>query len=252
MFYHNINPILAEVGPFQIRYYGILMALAFLIGYFIIIKLAEERGIKRQNIEELFLFMMIGLIVGARLGEVLFYNPGYYFSNPEQILYVWKGGLASHGAVIGGVLVMWWYSKKKKIQFYDIADIAVIPIALGAAFVRVGNFFNGEIVGRVTSIPWAVKFKGYEGFRHPSQLYEAAKNLLIFGILWNMKSVKNLPKGFLFWSFGALYGLLRFFVEYFKEYQTLPSTFPLTMGQVLSIPMFLISVFMLYRISKKS
>ncbi len=246
-----INPVLVDLGLVQIRWYGVLMAAAFLCGYVILLRLGKKDGLTREQIDEYLLYLFVGIIGGARLGEVLFYNPGYYLSNPLEILMVWKGGLASHGAILGAIAANAIFCRKHHVSFYKMADLAVIPCALGAAFVRIGNFTNSEIVGRVSSVPWAMEFPGYEGLRHPSQLYEAAKNLLIFGILLQLRK-RKLPEGTLFWSFLFIFSILRFIVEFFKEFQTLPPSAVLTMGQWLSIPLFILSGVMLLRIQKSA
>jgi len=243
-----IDPVLLHLGPFEVRYYGVLFALGFLAGYFILRKLLPERGLKPGLAEDYLVWLIIGVVVGARLFEVLVYEPGYYFSNPAKIIAVWEGGLASHGAIIGGVLATWWFCRRRKIRFYDLADMAVIPVALGAMFVRIGNFINGELPGRMTDVPWAMEFPGYEGKRHPSQLYEAAKNLLLFFVLWNLRKVRRLPRGYLFWSFVGLYSIFRFIVEFWKDW---PLTYGLTIGQWLSIPLILLSGGMLWHLRGK-
>src|SRR3989344_2891848 len=134
-----IDPVLLNLGPFEIRYYGLLFALAFLIGYFIARKLAKEFDVKEKRVEDFSFYAILAVVIGARLFEVLFYNPSYYFSNPMKILYVWEGGLASHGAVIGLIVLTYLFVKKYKLKFYKIADLFVIPISLGASFVRLGN-----------------------------------------------------------------------------------------------------------------
>lgn len=246
MFEHTINPVAVKLGPLSIHWYGMLMAAAFLVGYFILKKLVKERNIK-IDVDSYLMYMILGILGGARLGEILFYEPLYYLANPLKIFAVWEGGLASHGGMLGGIIAHWLFCKKNKIHFYELADVAVIPIALGAMFVRLGNFVNAEIIGRITSVPWAVKFPNADGFRHPSQLYEASKNFLLFVVLWNMRHLK-LPRGFLFWSFLGIYGVLRFFVEFFKDFELF--SFGLTMGQVLSIPFIMVSAWMLWRLRK--
>ena len=247
---NEINPIALTLGPLQIRWYGILMSLSFLIGYFILRFLFRENKIK-ADAEEYLIYLIIGILGGARLFEIA-YEPYYYLSDPVKILYVWQGGLASHGGIIGGVLATYLFCRKYKLGFYTLADIAVIPIALGAMFVRIGNFINGEIVGRITSVPWAMRFEGYPGLRHPSQLYEASKNFILFILLWNIRKVDSMKKpGLMFWSFIGIYSLFRFFVEFFKEYQTLSPDYILTMGQWLSMPLMILSVLFIYKLSKK-
>lgn len=243
-----IDPVLLHLGPLEIRYYGLLFALAFLVGYFIAKKLAKEFSLEEKLVEDFVVYAVIAVVIGARLFEVLFYNPSYYFSNPVKILYVWEGGLASHGALIGLLLTAYIFSKRHKISFYKIADLFIIPIALGSSFIRIGNFFNGELVGKITSVPWAVKFNAYEGLRHPVQLYQAAYYIIIFLALLRIRKLKNIKEGTLFWSFLFLDGTFRFITEFFKD---LPKDYGLSylglnLAQYISIVLILISIKPLY------
>jgi phosphatidylglycerol:prolipoprotein diacylglycerol transferase len=254
MFYHNIDPVLLKLGSLEIRYYGLIFVLGFVTAYFLLVYLSKERkmGLTKDDISDLLLYLLVGIILGARLFYVLFYNLGFYLSHPLQTIAVWNGGLSFHGGLVGAAIAAFFFCKKKKIDFYDIADIAVIPTALGLAFGRIGNFLNGELYGRITQVPWAVKFRGAEGFRHPSQLYESLKNFIIFGILWNIRN-KKLPKGFLFWSFVVLYSAFRFLVEFFREPDPQLGfiIYNLTMGQILSTIMFLIGAYFLFQLHQE-
>jgi len=247
-----INPVLFNLGFLEIRYYGILMAFAFLIGYFIVIKFSKEFNIKKEISEDFFIYTLISLIIGARLFEVLFYDPIYYFSNPIKIFYIWEGGLASHGAIITAFIVAILYCKFKNINFYNLADLFIIPIALGAAFIRIGNFINGELIGKITSVPWAVKFAGYEGLRHPVQLYQSFYLILIFILLIYTKNIKQRKSGMLLWLFLFIDSIFRFITEFFKD---LPKDYGfylynLNLAQYASIIIFIISLIMLIRINK--
>lgn len=244
MFYHNINPTLLKLGPFEIRYYGVIFVLGFILTYFIILYLIKKRDLNltREDVVDLIFYLMIGIIIGSRLFYVLFYNLSYYLKNPFHIFAIWHGGLSFHGGLLGAIIVSYFFCKKKKINFLELADIVVIPLALALFLGRIGNFLNGELVGRVTNVPWAVKFPGYEGFRHPSQLYESFKNLFIFVILWFMKD-KKLKKGTLFFTFIISYSSLRFFIGFFRAPDPqIGYLFGLTMGQILNICMFLIGL----------
>lgn len=251
MFYHNINPTLFSIGPFEVRYYGIIFAVGFIIAYFLIGYLAKERKIKleKDDTADLLFYILIGVVAGSRLFYVLVYNLKFYLMNPLQIFALWNGGLSFHGGLIGAIIMCFIYCKKKKIGFYELADIVVIPLALGLALGRIANFLNGELVGRVTNAPWAVKFRDYEGFRHPSQLYESLKNFFIFFVLWFVRN-KKLKKGFLFWLFIVMYSVLRFFIEFFRmpDEQLGFIVFGLTMGQILNSIMFLIGVYFMMRL----
>ncbi|MBS3167887.1 prolipoprotein diacylglyceryl transferase [Candidatus Woesearchaeota archaeon] len=244
-----IDPVLFQIGPLQIRYYGILYALAFLVGYFILKKLAPKFKIKEQIIEDYLPWIIILDIVGARLFEVLFYNPSYYISNPLKIFAIWEGGLASHGAIIAIILGTYYFCKKRNLSFYNFTDLLAIPVALGASFIRIGNFLNSELVGKITDVPWAVKFLGYEGLRHPVQLYQSLGHIIIFLILLSITKIKDRKEGLIFWALLFLDSLLRFITEFFKD---LPLDyglflFGLNLAQWLSILIMLISIFPLYK-----
>src|SRR3989344_4724407 len=255
MFTHTINPVLASIGPFQIRYYGIFFVSGFIIAYFLLSYLAKRKKISlaKDDISDFLVYVIIGTILGARLVYVLVYNFPFYLQKPYEIIAIWHGGLSFHGGLIGAAIAGYYFCKKKKISFYTLADIAVIPLALGLALGRLGNFTNGELYGRITNLPWGVKFQDAEGFRHPSQIYEALKNLIIFFTLWIIKD-KTLPKGFMFWLFVVMYSALRFMVEFFRQPDEQLGFIIgfLSMGQVLSIVMFVIGIFFFYKVSKKA
>ena len=256
MFYHNIDPVLLRIGAFEIRYYGVIFVLGFIIGYFFLVYLAKERklNLTREDVSDLLLYLIIGIVLGARLFYIVFYNFGYYLENPFEVLALWRGGLSFHGGLVGGTVAALLFCRKKKIHIYDVLDIIVVPAALGLVFGRIGNFLNGELYGRVTNVPWAVDF-GDGKPRHASQLYESLKNFFIFGVLWFLRN-KKLPRGFLFWSFVTMYSFLRFFIEFVREPDPQLGflIFNLTMGQILSSVMFVIGIYFLVRLknSKKS
>ena len=242
-----IDPVILKIGSLEVRYYGVLFVIAFILGYYLVKKLAKEYGIEEKHIEDLSTYILIAIIIGARLFEVLFYNPEYYFSQPLKIFYLWEGGLASHGAIIGGIIVVWIYSKRKKISFYKIADLFIIPISLGAAFIRIGNFINSELVGKITTTPWAVKFNNYDGLRHPVQIYQSFYYLIIFLILLKLR--KNKKEGTLFWSFLLMEGIFRFLTEFFKD---LPKNYGLNylglnLAQYISIILIIIALPQVYK-----
>jgi len=255
MFFNNIDPVMLRLGPLEMRYYGLIYVIGFVLSYFMIYHLAKKKelGLGKEDVADLIFYELIGVIIGARLFYIIFYNFSYYFQNPLEIFALWHGGLSFHGGLTGAIAAAYVFSKRKKIDILEIADIVVIPSAIALALGRIGNFLNGELVGRITNVPWAVKFKDYEGFRHPSQLYESAKNFLIFGALWYMKD-RKLRKGTLFLTFVMMYSVLRFFIEFFREpdQQLGFIIFNLTMGQILNIVMFAAAVFFMLRIYKKS
>jgi len=254
MFIHNIDPVLLSIGPLQIRYYGLFFVMGFVIAYFLLNYLAKRKEIDltKDDIADFLLYMIIGTVLGARIFYVFVYNLPFYLSNPLQIIAVWNGGLAFHGGIIGAAIAGFYFTKRKNIDFYTIADIVVIPLALSLALGRLGNFTNGELYGRITDVPWSFKFPDAEGFRHPSQIYASFKNLLIFFTLWIIKD-KKLPKGFMFWTFVIMYSILRFTVEFFRQPDPQLGFIIgfLTMGQILSIVMFLVGIVFMYHINKK-
>jgi phosphatidylglycerol:prolipoprotein diacylglycerol transferase len=242
MFIHNINPVLLQLGPFQIRYYGVIFALGFALAAIMLYWLAGKRKIEnfeRKDVANFMIYLIIGLLFFSRLFEIVFYEPAYYFSHPLEMLAVWHGGLSFHGGLFGAVLVCLIYTRYKKVKFYDLTDILVIPAAIGLAFGRIANFINGELWGTVTNVPWCVKFKNAEGCRHPSQLYESLKNFFIFFTLLFLSRFK-LKSGFLFWHFVLMYGAIRFFIEFvrYSEFHLLG----LSTGQMFCIAMVITAV----------
>ncbi len=228
----------------EIRYYGLIYVLGFLLILYIFMKEREKLGLIKEDIYDYIFYLIIFMILGARIFEIIFYNPSFYFNNPLQMLMIWKGGLSFHGGLAGIILWTYLFARKKELKFYDFSDILVIPAAFMLFLGRIANFINGELVGRVTDLSWAVKFKNYEGFRHPSQIYEALKNLLIFFVLLVLRN-KNLKKGTLTWLFVLFYGVLRFLIEFVKE----PISFFLGIptGQVLSGLMIIVALYFLLK-----
>ena len=217
MFYHNINPTILEIGGFEIRYYGLIFVLGFLIGYFILVYLAKERklGLSKDDIADLLLYLIIGIVAGGRLFYILFYNLKFYLLNPLEMFALWQGGLSFHGGLVGAAIAVLFFSKKKKVSFYELTDIIIVPAALGLAFGRIGNFLNGELYGRITNVPWAVKFKDAEGFRHPSQLYESLKNFFYVWCFMVYKKQKFAKRIFILefcdnvWELKVFYRILQ-------------------------------------------
>lgn len=250
MFEHALNPILFELGPLQIRWYGVMWALSFLLVYWYVRKSAREQLIKLtdDDVDWLMVWMTVATLLGARLFEVLVWEPGYYFSNLAEIPAIWHGGLSFHGGLLGGLLGVYLFARRRAVPYLNLLDVIVVPVAFGQALGRLGNFINGELWGRVTTVPWAVQFPGAEGYRHPSQLYEAAYDIVIFGILWMFRG-KKLRHGTLFALFLVLYAAFRFVTEYFREPTSYVGSF--TLGQALNIPMFLAGIVILFWLRRK-
>ena len=249
MWVHNINPILAKLGPFEIRWYGLIFVIGFLIAFFVLLKTAEKKKLpnfQKNDAYNLILYLLIGIIIGSRLFEIIFYHPVYYLNNPMEVFAVWHGGLSFHGGLVGAVIVGLLYARTKKIRFYDLADLLAIPAAIGLAFGRIGNFINGELWGTTTNLPWCVKFPKAEGCRHPSQLYESAKNFIVFFILLVLDKKERKP-GFIFWHFVLLYGIGRFLVDFYRVGEAY--FLGIQTGQWLCVAMVLIA--MIFIIKKK-
>ncbi|MDO8661287.1 MAG: prolipoprotein diacylglyceryl transferase [Candidatus Woesearchaeota archaeon] len=241
MWVHNINPVLLDLGVLQIRWYGLMYVLGFLFVWWYVRRQIRTGTVRlsEQELDSWLSWAVVGMIIGARLGAVLIYNFSYYFANPWKIIAIWEGGLSYHGAFVGIVIAIVWWCKKYKKNFLEIADIFVVPISLANSFGRIGNFINGELPGRLTSVPWAVKFPFVEGWRHPSQLYEALYNVIIFSILRHKKSKQHKP-GTILAGYLVLYAIFRSITEFFREPEILVG--PLTMGQFLNAIMFVVGL----------
>ena len=239
-FYNALNPVFLALGPLELRYYGLAYVIGFGLGYLFLLYLARQRRfpLKRAVAADFVLWSVVGLMLGARLGYVLFYNLPYYLANPLEIVAVWRGGMSFHGGLIGILVAGLIFCARRKLSWQGLADMVVIPASLAMALVRLTNFINGELYGRLTTLPWAVKFAGVPGLRHPSQLYEAGYDIALFAILWTLKDRKA-REGSLFWTFIALYGLFRFLTEFVRapDPQLGFVLGPFTMGQLLTLPM---------------
>jgi prolipoprotein diacylglyceryl transferase len=253
----SISPEIFSVGPIHIRWYGLLFALSFIVGFKIMEKIFQKENRPMDDLNDLIWYMILGTVIGARLGHCLFYNPEYYLSNPLEILKVWTGGLASHGAAVGILTSIYFYSKKKKNQsFLWVMDRVVITVALAAVFIRTGNLFNSEIVGYPTDLPWGFIFTSLDNIpRHPAQLYEALFYLLSFVIIsyQYIKFDGKFKDGFLFGIFLILIFGFRIIVEYFKENQTyFEEGMFMNMGQLLSIPLVIAGFYFLFKATRKA
>lgn len=250
MWVHNLDPVIAHLGPFQIRWYGVMYALSFLITYYYAKKAIknEKLNLTLEQLDKLMFWLVIALLVGARLFIVLIYEPAYYFSNPLKILAIWEGGLSFHGGLLLMLLTAYYFARKHQISFWQLADVFIVPLSLGQALGRIGNFINGELYGRITDVFWAVKFPAVEGFRHPSPLYEAFYDIVIFGILFSIRN-KKLPQGTSIALFLILYAVFRSVAEFFRE----PDYYigPLTVGQFLNVFVLIAGIGLLYWTRKK-
>ena len=251
----DANPEILRIGSFAIRWYGLLFASSFFFGYIIMNRIFKNENLSEEVLDRLTVYMAVGTILGARLGHCLFYEPEYYLRNPAEILMIWHGGLASHGAAIGILTAMWYFAKKERKDYAWILDRIVITVALSGFFIRMGNLMNSEIYGIETTASWGFVFlKNYETMpKHPTQIYEALAYLAIFVLLYKLYWVKKGEhyQGLLISLFLILVFGVRFFIEFIKEDQVdFEATMTLNMGQWLSIPLVLIGVWGLYKTLK--
>jgi phosphatidylglycerol---prolipoprotein diacylglyceryl transferase len=249
----NFDPIAFSIGPLSVRWYGLMYLVGFATAYLLgrhRIKRAMSGRITNVILDDVLFFVVLGVILGGRLGYVLFYKPGYYFHHPLEIFAVWQGGMSFHGGFLGVLLAIWYLSRKYQLRWLEMTDFVAPLIPLGLAAGRLGNFINGELYGRVTDVPWGMLFSSPGAGplpRHPSQLYEfALEGLTLFAILW-VFTMRPRPVGAASGVFLIGYGVLRFVAEFFRE----PDDFlgflalGLTMGQWLSAPMIAFGVILL-------
>ena len=258
MIHWNVSPDIFSIGPLTIRWYGLLFALSFIVGYQLMFVIFKKENKTEDELNDLVWFMILGTVIGARLGHCLFYNPRYYLTNPLEIVQVWKGGLASHGAALGILTAIYLYVRKRKgMTFLWVMDRVVITVALAGFFIRMGNLFNSEIIGKPTNASWGFIFEAVDNVpRHPAQLYESIAYLVIFVFLLVLyfKTGGKTKPGLLFGLFLILVFLFRFFIEFLKENQAyFENSMTLNMGQLLSIPFILLGIYLiLFRKEKKS
>ena len=249
--YPSINPTIVTLGPLQIRWYGVMYILGFLASYLLVkYQIRKKRiDIEINALNDLFLFLIIGLIIGARLGYAIFYNLPLYVSHPLKLLSIWEGGMSFHGGLIGVIISGLIYARTRGVAFWQLADLVAITVPIGLGLGRLGNFINAELYGRVTTVPWGMVFpSGGNLPRHPSQLYEFfLEGVLLFSVLWWLKDF-SFKKGTLLCLFLILYSILRFSAEFFREPDPqlgfVLSFF--TMGQVLSVLMGISGLVLLY------
>jgi phosphatidylglycerol:prolipoprotein diacylglycerol transferase len=251
----QFDPIALSLGPLAVRWYGLMYLVAFAAFYFLGRRRIQQRpaaGWSPEQLDDLLFWGVLGVVLGGRLGQVLFYEPGYYFANPAEILAVWKGGMSFHGGFLGVLVAMAWWGRKHGKSFFTVTDFIAPLVPLGLAAGRIGNFINGELWGRVAdaSLPWAMVFPQVDGQpRHPSQLYQAGlEGVALFALLW-LYSAKPRPTGAVSGVFLIGYGAFRFIAEFFREPDAgiFGHSYAISMGQWLSLPMVLIGVFFLLR-----
>ncbi len=249
------------LGGRGVRWYGALFAASFVVGYYIMQKIFEREKIGIKVLDQLSTYMIVATVVGARLGHCLFYEPAYYLANPIEILKVWEGGLASHGAAIGIIIALYFFSRKQQKTIIWTLDRVVIVVALAGFFIRTGNLMNSEIFGHITTLPWGFEFVRASDPalrtdpRHPTQLYEGLFYLATFFFLYRSYFKKDMGQkqpGYIFGIFLiAIFGS-RLFIEFLKEPQVgFEANMALNMGQLLSIPFIIGGILIWYNGWKK-
>ncbi len=262
--YPVIDPVAIEIGPLAIRWYGLAYMAGILLGWLYARRLVSQPNLWNgkppmtvSQADDFLLWITLGIVLGGRLGFVLFYEPSYFWANPAEIPAVWNGGMAFHGGLLGVVIAVYLFSRSKSINPLSLGDIASAATPFGLFFGRIANFINAEVVGRVSDVPWAMVFPGAgDSPRHPSQLYEGAlEGIVLFTILciatYRYKALTR--PGMVFGLFLCFYGLFRSFVEFFREPH---AGHPLdigifTPGIVYSIPMVLIGLWLIWRARQK-
>ena len=251
----GVGPVALDLGFFQIRWYSLGYLVGILLGYWLLLKLLAKPGapMSREHADDMILYATLGIIVGGRLGYIFFYQPSI-LQNPVDIFKLWEGGMSLHGGTLGTIFAIWLLARKYKLSFLRVCDYIACVIPFGLFLVRLANFVNDELWGRVTNVPWAIVFpNGGPEPRHPSQLYEAAlEGLLMAAIMWPLffKTEARYKPGFLFGTAALIYGLSRFAVEFVREpdqqLQWLVQESGLSMGQWLTIPMIAIGLFLIF------
>lgn len=243
LIFPNIDPVFLHLGPFKIHWYGMMYVFAFIFAWFLANWQAKRsHGLwNKEQISDLIFYAAIGVIAGGRLGYIFFYDFSRYLHNPLEIFAIWQGGMSFHGGFIGVMLSFIYFGKKYHKSFAEISDFVAPLVPIGLGFGRLGNFINGELWGRVTTMPWGMLFPQVDDIpRHPSQLYELFFEGIVLFIIVFTFSLKPRPKFAVSSVFLLGYGILRFFIEFFREPDIqlgFVATDWMTMGQVLSIPM---------------
>ena len=259
MWFHNINPVFLNIGPIDIRYYGLVYFIGFIFAYFFLRNVALKQLIKnfdKENLDTFMIYLIVGSILGARILDFIFFYPSIIINDPMQLLRIWEGGMSIHGGLIGAVIAGYIFTKKYKVSFMKLADKSMLPLMIMLSVGRIANYINGELWGRVTENTFCVNYEQSqyitnppEGCRQPYQLYASAKNFAVAIITWLMLRSNRLKDGTVFFSSIAIYSIGRFLVDFTRA----PSTngdwlgIGIPMGQILSLIFFIISVYFLIK-----
>jgi phosphatidylglycerol---prolipoprotein diacylglyceryl transferase len=220
MFEYYINPIMFRIGSFGVSYYAIVYLIGFLASLYLLVGATKrnEIDLNKRQVYDLMVYLIAGIIIGARVFHIVFWDLEYFSSHLVEMISIWNGGLSFHGGFVGGLLGLLWFSRKNKVSLGKITDILVLPAVFFLALGRIANFINQEIVGTMTGASWCVKFYWDDGCRHPVQLYASFGRFALFGLLlWIKKSLKHFKSGLLSWIFVFLIGAGRYFTDFFRE-----------------------------------
>ena len=254
--FHGIDPVFFAIGPLQLRWYGLMYMLGFIGGYFVMKRAVKEGrlSLSKDDLYDLVFYLILGVMVGGRLGYVLIYDLGGYIQDPLSIVAIWEGGMSFHGGLVGTTLATALIVRRRQWDFWQVADMIVLAVPIGLGLGRIGNFINGELYGRETTLPWAMVFPGGgSAGRHPSQLYEAFFEGLVLFLVVRWIYNRSFHPGAALWGLISGYGFVRFMVEFVRS----PDAHigldlgPLTRGQLLSLPMLLVGTFFLFRVLRK-
>ena len=260
MFINNFDPVAIQIFTLEIRWYSLAYIIGILFGWILSKKVFISDSNLKDKFDDFITFLILGIIIGGRLGYVFFYNFEYYFNNPADIFKIWQGGMSFHGGLIGVIIASIWFSKKNNQNAFDYLDIVSLVAPIGIFCGRLANFINSELYGIETNMPWAVKFVQVDNlFRHPSQLYEAIfEGIILFLILiyFRKKGFMKIP-GFISGLFLIFYSIFRFLIEFFRapDEQLGYLFFSLTMGQIISFIFLMIGIYLIikkYEIKKNS
>jgi len=247
----NIDPVAISLGPLKIHWYGLMYVIGFFGGWWLGVTRAKRpaSGWRAEEVADLLFYAALGVILGGRLGYILFYNLGYYLSHPLEVFFLWTGGMSFHGGLLGVILAMWLFARKSNRHWLAVTDFIAPLVAIGLGAGRLGNFINHELWGKVTDVPWGMVFRGAGPLpRHPTQLYEfALEGMALFLILW-LYSSKPRPTAAVSGLFLLCYGSFRLLVEFVREPDAHLGYLAfgwVTMGQVLSLPMILLGAWMI-------
>ena len=265
-----------RLGPIAVRWYGLMWIIGLALAYFVVMRLYKEQKIKDEYFDPLFLYCFFGILIGARLGHCIFYEPDYFLTSVKGLIemvlpirflpdgdfkLIGYAGLASHGGTLGLMIALWMYVRKTKLSIWTVLDNIAIATGTTACFIRLGNLMNSEIIGKVTDVPWAFIFEHVDKVpRHPGQLYEAIAYAILFVIMWTIykrssKQPTSRPQVGTGWYFGfclAYIFTFRFFIEYTKEIQeAFEASLPIDMGQILSIPFIILGVYCMIKAKNK-